>query len=265
VLRGVTHERRRERQAHGGDPEDAFHVVAPSLPGFGFSGPTDDQGWYEITDPGLLVPRYQNLLLHWDTQHAAPNDDGLYDVRLELADGSKTRIDQGDWLTLRIDNSRPTVRFDGLSWRTTDGTASGSLPLECPVLRRPLDADGHPKPVEVDVAYTVSHPHFRNFGLSASGCGGGSPTRQGPAADFSTWYDTASKTSHSRSDATFRFAGGDPSSGGLPAGAYTFGLSAWSRAFNPTQATNGIAQNWEIDPSHVGRHERVQIAVVNGR
>src|SRR5438105_3827936 len=25
--------------AHGGDPADAFHLVAPSLPGFGFSGP----------------------------------------------------------------------------------------------------------------------------------------------------------------------------------------------------------------------------------
>lgn len=31
--------------AHGGDPEDAFHVVAPSLPGFGFSGPTGEPGW----------------------------------------------------------------------------------------------------------------------------------------------------------------------------------------------------------------------------
>ncbi|WP_019991578.1 epoxide hydrolase family protein [Natronorubrum tibetense] len=31
--------------AHGGDPDDAFHVVAPSLPGFGFSGPTTEQGW----------------------------------------------------------------------------------------------------------------------------------------------------------------------------------------------------------------------------
>ncbi len=25
-------------RAYGGDPADAFHVVAPSLPGFGFSG-----------------------------------------------------------------------------------------------------------------------------------------------------------------------------------------------------------------------------------
>ena len=32
-------------RAHGGDPADAFHVVAPSVPGFGFSGPTHDTGW----------------------------------------------------------------------------------------------------------------------------------------------------------------------------------------------------------------------------
>ncbi|MGH3655570.1 MAG: epoxide hydrolase family protein [Micromonosporaceae bacterium] len=31
--------------AHGGDPADAFHLVIPSLPGYGFSGPTGDTGW----------------------------------------------------------------------------------------------------------------------------------------------------------------------------------------------------------------------------
>jgi pimeloyl-ACP methyl ester carboxylesterase len=31
--------------AHGGDPRDAFHVVCPSIPGFGFSGPTPGPGW----------------------------------------------------------------------------------------------------------------------------------------------------------------------------------------------------------------------------
>jgi microsomal epoxide hydrolase len=31
--------------SHGGDPADAFHVVAPSLPGYGFSGPTTAPGW----------------------------------------------------------------------------------------------------------------------------------------------------------------------------------------------------------------------------
>ena len=31
--------------AHGGDPGDAFHMVVPSIPGFGFSGPTRERGW----------------------------------------------------------------------------------------------------------------------------------------------------------------------------------------------------------------------------
>ena len=31
--------------AHGGDPADAFHLVVPSIPGYGFSGPTRGQGW----------------------------------------------------------------------------------------------------------------------------------------------------------------------------------------------------------------------------
>jgi len=31
-------------RSHGADPADAFHVVAPSLPGFGFSGPTRSLG-----------------------------------------------------------------------------------------------------------------------------------------------------------------------------------------------------------------------------
>jgi pimeloyl-ACP methyl ester carboxylesterase len=31
--------------AHGGSPEDAFHVVLPSLPGYGFSGEPAELGW----------------------------------------------------------------------------------------------------------------------------------------------------------------------------------------------------------------------------
>jgi pimeloyl-ACP methyl ester carboxylesterase len=31
--------------AHGGDPADAFHVVCPSLPGYGFSGKPAEAGW----------------------------------------------------------------------------------------------------------------------------------------------------------------------------------------------------------------------------
>jgi pimeloyl-ACP methyl ester carboxylesterase len=32
-------------RAHGGDPADAFHLVIPSLPGYGFSTPVREPGW----------------------------------------------------------------------------------------------------------------------------------------------------------------------------------------------------------------------------
>ncbi|MCP9951648.1 epoxide hydrolase family protein [Actinomadura madurae] len=32
-------------RAHGADPADAFHIVAPSVPGFGFSTPLKEPGW----------------------------------------------------------------------------------------------------------------------------------------------------------------------------------------------------------------------------
>jgi epoxide hydrolase len=32
-------------RAHGGDPADALHLIIPSIPGFGFSGPTTERGW----------------------------------------------------------------------------------------------------------------------------------------------------------------------------------------------------------------------------
>ncbi|WP_248928538.1 epoxide hydrolase family protein [Paenibacillus hamazuiensis] len=31
--------------SYGGDPADAFHLVIPSIPGFGLSGPTKEAGW----------------------------------------------------------------------------------------------------------------------------------------------------------------------------------------------------------------------------
>jgi pimeloyl-ACP methyl ester carboxylesterase len=45
-------------RAHGGDPRDAFHLVIPSLPGFGFSGPTHDRGW----DVGRVARAWATLM-----------------------------------------------------------------------------------------------------------------------------------------------------------------------------------------------------------
>ena len=48
----------RDPEAHGGDPADAFHVVAPSLPGYGWSGPTADRGW----GPGRVAKAWAQLM-----------------------------------------------------------------------------------------------------------------------------------------------------------------------------------------------------------
>ena len=44
--------------AHGGDPADAFHLVIPSLPGYGFSGPPRQAGW----STGLIAKAWAELM-----------------------------------------------------------------------------------------------------------------------------------------------------------------------------------------------------------
>lgn len=44
---------------HGGDPADAFDVVVPSIPGFGFSGPTQAPGW-----DSARIARAWDALMH---------------------------------------------------------------------------------------------------------------------------------------------------------------------------------------------------------
>jgi pimeloyl-ACP methyl ester carboxylesterase len=44
--------------AHGGTPEDAFHLVLPSVPGYGFSGEPTEVGW----DPGRNALAWAELM-----------------------------------------------------------------------------------------------------------------------------------------------------------------------------------------------------------
>jgi pimeloyl-ACP methyl ester carboxylesterase len=43
---------------HGGDPEDAFHLVLPSIPGYGFSGEPTETGW----GPGRTAQAWAELM-----------------------------------------------------------------------------------------------------------------------------------------------------------------------------------------------------------
>ncbi|MEM4781064.1 MAG: epoxide hydrolase [Halalkalicoccus sp.] len=46
---------------HGGEPADAFHVIAPSLPGYGFSGPTRQRG-YDVERIASVLDRLLDRL-----------------------------------------------------------------------------------------------------------------------------------------------------------------------------------------------------------
>jgi pimeloyl-ACP methyl ester carboxylesterase len=48
-------------RAHGGDPRDAFDVVVPSLPGFGFSVPVREPGWHAARTARALAELMRRL------------------------------------------------------------------------------------------------------------------------------------------------------------------------------------------------------------
>jgi pimeloyl-ACP methyl ester carboxylesterase len=63
-------------RSHGGDPADAFHVVIPSIPGFGFSGPTAETGW----DSNRTARAYAELMrrLGYERYGAQGGDYGAF-------------------------------------------------------------------------------------------------------------------------------------------------------------------------------------------
>lgn len=72
-------------RAHGGDPADAFHVVIPSIPGYGFSGPTNQTGW----DINRVARAWAELMrrLGYDRYVAQGGDWGkVISLQLGLAD-----------------------------------------------------------------------------------------------------------------------------------------------------------------------------------
>ena len=74
--------------AHGGDPADAFHVVAPSIPGYGFSGPTTEPGW----GPVRIAAAFAELMerLGYGRYGAAGGDWGaIITTALARADGGR--------------------------------------------------------------------------------------------------------------------------------------------------------------------------------
>lgn len=92
--------------AHGGSARDAFHVVVPSLPGFGFSDRPREQGW----NPGRTARAWAELMtvLGYERFGAHGGDWGAY-VSNELALIAPERV-AGLHLTMPLASPLPEDR-----------------------------------------------------------------------------------------------------------------------------------------------------------
>jgi pimeloyl-ACP methyl ester carboxylesterase len=114
--------------AHGGTPEDAFHLVLPSLPGYGLSGEPTELGW----ESGRIARAWAQLMdrLGYTRYVAQGGDvgalvtdvmgrqapDGLVGIHLNLLAGAPFIVDQ-----LPRESEQERAAHDALATFTTDG------------------------------------------------------------------------------------------------------------------------------------------------
>jgi pimeloyl-ACP methyl ester carboxylesterase len=117
-----------EPTAHGGQAEDAFHLVLPSLPGYGFSGEPTELGW----ESGRIARAWAELMnrLGYTRYVAQGGDvgalvtdvmgrqapDGLVGIHVNLLAAAPFIIDQ-----LPAESERERVARDAINTFTTDG------------------------------------------------------------------------------------------------------------------------------------------------
>ena len=116
--------------AHGGSPEDAFHLVLPSLPGYGFSGEPAELGW----ESGRMARAWAELMNRLGyTRYVAQGGDvganvtdamgrqapeGLVGIHVNLLSGALAIGDQ-----LPAESERERAALDGAQHVQTDGFA----------------------------------------------------------------------------------------------------------------------------------------------
>jgi pimeloyl-ACP methyl ester carboxylesterase len=114
--------------AHGGNPEDAFHLVLPSLPGYGFSGEPTELGW----ESGRIARAWAELMDRLGyTRYVAQGGDvgaavtdamgrqapeGLLGIHINLLVASLGLEDQ-----LPAESKQERAAHDAIKTFTTDG------------------------------------------------------------------------------------------------------------------------------------------------
>jgi pimeloyl-ACP methyl ester carboxylesterase len=114
--------------AHGGTPEDAFHLVLPSLPGYGFSGEPTELGW----ESSRIARAWAELMDRLNyTRYVAQGGDvgatvtdamgrqapeGLLGIHMNLLAGAIGLTDQ-----LPAESEQERAAHDAVNTFTTDG------------------------------------------------------------------------------------------------------------------------------------------------
>ncbi|MGD0302888.1 MAG: hypothetical protein ABSE86_37945 [Bryobacteraceae bacterium] len=213
----------------------------------------DPQGWYSVTpinDGWFPNP----MVLEWNTADGTWAD-GLYTVQLEVANSSKTLLATSTPVGFMIDNSAPIVVFSAEWSFASDLSGAQSLPTtDCVV----IDRGATPVDVYVQLTFSVNASHLRETSVSSGGCSGGALPLS-PLSVTQHWYENAADNSFS-GVALYRI----PAS--YPAGVYSFGLYADTRAFNPSGGDGGQLLDWNYNPG-TGVYNYVDpqfsVAVVN--
>jgi pimeloyl-ACP methyl ester carboxylesterase len=114
--------------AHGGQAEDAFHLVLPSIPGYGFSGEPTELGWYSgrVAHAWAELMRrlgYTRYVAQGGDQGAAVTDDmarqgpeGLVGIHLSLL-----RTALGDVSALPSESEQERAALDEITTFKTSG------------------------------------------------------------------------------------------------------------------------------------------------
>lgn len=220
---------------------------APKLAGgLPFLIDADADGWLPVLPANQLV--FPHWLLNWETGRYP---DGRYEVTLEVADAAKTPVAPPSApVAFVVDNSGVSASLT-VRWRTVGTPTWTTLPELCPVIRR-----GH-QDVEVDVAWQSSAQHLFHAEMFGVGCEDTAIDRAAgsTAADHEHWHTSGTDNAYA---ATGRFV--------IPRqraeGAYTFGINAYSRAYNPAGSDAGPGLDFVIDHAFLATYPRRTIALV---
>ena len=217
----------------------------------------DSQGWYEVLDPASDYV-FPNWLIDWRTWNGSfPN--GKYEIRLELADASKTPLAPparySDPVMVRVDNQAPGASFDQVRWRVVGGpwVETFTWPFVCIVIHRPKHKD-----IEIEVNWSAWATRFRSAYIGANGCGSGDPSLVTPVvlATQQHWHQNIGDNTMSRSTLWSL-------PGSLLQGSYGFTIHSSSRAFNPAGDGGGPGVNWLTDYDYLYVTPSIGIAVID--